>query len=115
MIVAVSIGVRHDPLVAPNFRQWMPHAIHPLIESGILLASIAAVLLNVFFNGARGDTPSCYQCRTPSRRALTQSPSPSSPDVPRAPRSPLPTPQGFAPWATLIAAHKPFIYWKDPT
>jgi xanthine/uracil permease len=25
--------------------------IHPLIESGILLASIAAVVLNAFFNG----------------------------------------------------------------
>ena len=32
----------------------MPHTIHPLIESGILLASIAAVLLNAFFNGAKG-------------------------------------------------------------
>jgi xanthine/uracil permease len=29
------------PLVAPNFKQWMPHSLHPLIESGILLASIA--------------------------------------------------------------------------
>lgn len=34
----------------------MPHAIHPLIESGILLSSLTAVLLNVFFNGANGDT-----------------------------------------------------------
>jgi NCS2 family nucleobase:cation symporter-2 len=51
-IVAVSIGFGMIPLVAPNFKQWMPHAIHPLIDSGILLASIAAVLLNVFFNGA---------------------------------------------------------------
>lgn len=56
MIVAVSIGVGMIPLVAPNFRQWMPHAIHPLIESGILLASLCAVLLNMFFNGAKGDT-----------------------------------------------------------
>ena len=56
MIVAVSIGVGMVPLVAPNFRQWMPHAIHPLIESGILLASLAAVALNIFFNGTRGDT-----------------------------------------------------------
>ena len=56
MIVAVSIGVGMIPLVAPNFRQWMPHAIHPLIESGILLASLSAVLLNLFFNGTRGDT-----------------------------------------------------------
>jgi len=56
MIVAVSIGVGMIPLVAPNFRQWMPHAIHPLIESGILLSSLAAVALNVFFNGASRDT-----------------------------------------------------------
>ncbi len=56
MIVAVSIGVGMIPLIAPSFRQWMPHAIHPLIESGILLASITAVGLNVFFNGASGDT-----------------------------------------------------------
>lgn len=56
MIVAVSIGVGMIPLVAPNFRQWMPHAIHPLIESGILLASLSAVLLNIFFNGTTSDT-----------------------------------------------------------
>lgn len=61
MIVAVSIGVGMIPLVAPNFRQWMPHAIHPLIESGILLASITAVALNIFFNGARGDTAASIQ------------------------------------------------------
>ncbi|TAG08342.1 MAG: purine permease, partial [Rhodobacterales bacterium] len=53
-IVAVSIGMGMIPLVAPNFKQWMPHEIHPLIESGILLASITAVALNAFFNGARG-------------------------------------------------------------
>jgi NCS2 family nucleobase:cation symporter-2 len=44
------------PLIAPNFKQWMPHNIHPLIESGILLASISAVVLNLFFNGANGDS-----------------------------------------------------------
>jgi len=53
-IVAVAIGMGMIPLVAPNFKQWMPHSIHPLIESGILLASIAAVALNAFFNGAKG-------------------------------------------------------------
>ena len=51
----LSIGVGMIPLVAPNFRQWMPHSIHPLIESGILLSSLAAVALNVFFNGAKHD------------------------------------------------------------
>ena len=52
LVVAISIGVGMIPLIAPNFKQWMPHGIHPLIESGILLSSISAVLLNLFFNGA---------------------------------------------------------------
>ncbi|MDH2325683.1 nucleobase:cation symporter-2 family protein [Cereibacter sp. SYSU M97828] len=53
-IVAVSLGFGMIPLVAPDFKMWMPHGLHPLIESGILLATIAAVGLNAFFNGARG-------------------------------------------------------------
>lgn len=32
----------------------MPHDLHPLIESGILLATISAVALNAFCNGAQG-------------------------------------------------------------
>ena len=56
LIVAISIGIGMIPLIAPNFKQWMPHGLHPLIESGILLASISAVVLNLFFNGASGDS-----------------------------------------------------------
>ena len=56
LIVAISIGVGMIPLIAPNFKQWMPHGLHPLIESGILLASLCAVLLNLFFNGASADS-----------------------------------------------------------
>ena len=56
MIVAISVGIGMIPLIAPNLKQWMPHGVHPLIESGILLSSIAAVLLNLFYNGAREDT-----------------------------------------------------------
>jgi len=55
LVVAISIGIGMIPLIAPNFKQWMPHSLHPLIESGILLASISAVLLNLFFNGAKED------------------------------------------------------------
>ncbi len=51
LVVAISIGVGMIPLIAPNFKQWMPHGLHPLIESGILLSSITAVTLNMFFNG----------------------------------------------------------------
>ncbi len=54
-IVAVSIGIGMIPLIAPRYLQWFPHGVHPLIESGILLASLSAVLLNLFFNGANGD------------------------------------------------------------
>ncbi len=56
LIVAISIGIGMIPLIAPNFKQWMPHGLHPLIESGLLLASLSAVLLNLFFNGANGDS-----------------------------------------------------------
>jgi uric acid transporter len=54
-IVAISLGLGMIPLIAPNFKQWLPHGIHPLIESGILLASVAAVALNAYFNGATSE------------------------------------------------------------
>jgi NCS2 family nucleobase:cation symporter-2 len=60
-IVAISIGFGMIPLIAPNFKQWLPHAIHPLIDSGILLASLSAVLLNLYFNGAQGDNSDAVQ------------------------------------------------------
>ncbi len=49
-IVAISIGFGMIPLVAGRFFAQMPKALSPLLESGILLASIVAVLLNLFFN-----------------------------------------------------------------
>ena len=51
-VVAISVGLGMIPLVAPDFKMWLPHAIHPLIDSGIILAALASVLLNVLFNGA---------------------------------------------------------------
>lgn len=50
-VVAVSVGFGMIPLVAPNFFRHLPHELHPLLESGILLSAIVAVLLNAFFNG----------------------------------------------------------------
>jgi NCS2 family nucleobase:cation symporter-2 len=52
-IVAVSVGFGMIPLVSPNFFKNLPHELHPLLESGILLCAIVAVLLNVFFNGVK--------------------------------------------------------------
>ena len=54
-VVAVSVGLGMIPLVAPDFKMWLPHVIHPLVESGILLATVSAVVLNAFFNGAQVD------------------------------------------------------------
>ncbi len=54
-IVALSIGFGLVPLVAPRWMQQMAHGLHPLLESGILLTSVAAVALNLYFNGARED------------------------------------------------------------
>ena len=49
-VVAISIGFGMIPLVAPGFFHHLPRALQPLLESGILLAAIASVILNLFFN-----------------------------------------------------------------
>jgi len=49
-IVAISIGFGMIPLVADKFFVQMPKFLGPLLGSGILLASIVAVVLNLFFN-----------------------------------------------------------------
>jgi len=53
-VVALAVGFGMIPLVAPNFFKNLPHELHPLLESGILLSAIVAVALNVFFNGMKG-------------------------------------------------------------
>jgi NCS2 family nucleobase:cation symporter-2 len=53
-IVAISIGFGMIPLVADKFFVQMPKVLGPLLGSGILLASIVAVALNLFFNRLQG-------------------------------------------------------------
>jgi len=55
-IVAISLGFGMIPLVAPDFFEHLPKALAPLLHSGILLAAIAAVALNVYFNGLQSAT-----------------------------------------------------------
>ncbi len=50
-VVAIAVGFGMIPLVAPNFFRYTPDVLHPLLESGILLAAIVSVALNLFFNG----------------------------------------------------------------
>ena len=49
-IVAVSIGFGMIPLVAPTLFRAAPDVLRTILDSGILLASVVAVALNVFFN-----------------------------------------------------------------
>jgi uric acid transporter len=60
-IVAVSVSVGMIPLVAPAWSQHMAHGLHPLLESGILLTTVSAVVLNMFFNGAQGTEAEAMQ------------------------------------------------------
>jgi len=55
-VVAISVGFGMIPLVSPNFFKNLPHDLHPLLESGILLSALVAVTLNAFFNGVSGKT-----------------------------------------------------------
>ncbi len=50
-VLAISIGLGMIPLVAPKFFQFMPPSLAPLLNSGIVLATAGAVLLNLFYNG----------------------------------------------------------------
>jgi NCS2 family nucleobase:cation symporter-2 len=54
-IVAVSIGLGLVPVVSPHFFAKLPPALSPLLHSGILLASVSAVVLNLIFNGVKGE------------------------------------------------------------
>jgi NCS2 family nucleobase:cation symporter-2 len=50
-VVAISVGFGLIPLAAPTFFRNLPHDLQPLLESGILLCALVAVILNAFFNG----------------------------------------------------------------
>jgi NCS2 family nucleobase:cation symporter-2 len=49
-VVAISIGFGMIPLVAPTLFKSFPEFLKPVLDSGILLATVAAVALNAFFN-----------------------------------------------------------------
>jgi uric acid transporter len=50
LVVAIAIGFGLIPIVSPNFFHIFPDALKPIFGDGIILTSIAAVLLNAFFN-----------------------------------------------------------------
>src|SRR5438067_1840072 len=66
LIVAISIAVGMIPLVAPTFFAQVPKWLGPLVNSGITLTAISAVLLNALFNG--GGKEADADCLSESRR-----------------------------------------------
>jgi xanthine permease len=50
IVVAISIGFGMFPLVAPTMLSSFPSILKPILDSGILLATISAVALNAFFS-----------------------------------------------------------------
>ena len=68
LVVAISLGVGMIPLVAPDFSQRLPSQLHPLVESGILLASFSAVVLNAFLGGTAKDPDSVHHAPLQSDR-----------------------------------------------
>jgi NCS2 family nucleobase:cation symporter-2 len=68
-IVALSIGFGMIPLVAEKFFSQMPKALSPLLHSGILLASIVAVLLNAFFNRLHSSSEASQESASASAKS----------------------------------------------
>lgn len=52
-VIAISIGLGLIPTLSPNFFQHLPAWTHPVTHSGIVLGTLAAVLINLFYNGVQ--------------------------------------------------------------
>jgi xanthine/uracil permease len=52
-IVAISIGVGMIPILSSKFFAQLPPHLGIILRSGILLATLCAVLLNLYFNGTK--------------------------------------------------------------
>jgi NCS2 family nucleobase:cation symporter-2 len=51
LIVALSLGIGLTPTLAPNLFQYLPAWSIPITQSGVILGTIVAVLLNLLFRG----------------------------------------------------------------
>lgn len=54
VIVAVSIGLAMIPVAFPNFYKDFPSAVQIIVGNSITMGSLAAILLNLFFNVLTG-------------------------------------------------------------
>ena len=54
LVAAVSIGMGMIPMMAPGFFAHLPEWTKVITDSGIILATLTAILLNLLFNGLSG-------------------------------------------------------------
>ncbi|CAN7577016.1 nucleobase:cation symporter-2 family protein [Aquipseudomonas alcaligenes] len=50
LLVAVSMGMGMAPVVRPEFFAHLPHWMEPITHSGIAMATVSALVLNILFN-----------------------------------------------------------------
>jgi NCS2 family nucleobase:cation symporter-2 len=50
-IVAIGVGAGLIPLIAPAFFKNFPIGLKPILDSGIILTTVVAVILNAYYNG----------------------------------------------------------------
>lgn len=56
LIVAITISVGLMPTLSSKLFQFLPPALAPLLNSGIALATAAAIVLNLFFNAGESNS-----------------------------------------------------------
>lgn len=66
-VVAISVGFGMIPTVAPKFFDALPAALAPVTHSGIVLAAISAVVLNLVFNGWTSTEEAAGEARQAAR------------------------------------------------
>ena len=54
-IIAISVGFGMIPTLSPTFFQYLPHWLEPVTHSGIVLGTLAAVALNLYYNGMQSE------------------------------------------------------------
>ncbi|MBV1704324.1 MAG: purine permease [Hyphomicrobiales bacterium] len=63
-IVAISLGLGLVPTLEPDFFKNFPPALFPILKSGIILATVSAVLLNAYFNGLGDADAAAHELET---------------------------------------------------
>ncbi|MCP2257737.1 xanthine permease [Streptoalloteichus tenebrarius] len=87
LVVGVALGVGMIPLAAPTFWEQLPDAARTVLDSGISVGTVAAIALNLLFNGRPSADP-----HQDARAAIDAGDVPPLP-APRTPNADQPPPR----------------------